>query len=119
METTDVTGTRKRRDHNTAAFYVLPFVPKGVTVEGDKLFTAPVSLANANGTFQYAGDQWLRLTKIDGVPVTEELWMAYIHKGEPICINFKIVGEPDPVPTEDKIISATLKYESGKVVELI
>lgn len=97
METIAPNGTRKRTDHTTFAAYVLPHVPMNQTVEGDELWEAP-----ADGLEVKKGDQWLRITKVNGVPVTQPLWMAYIHKGEPVCSNLKVVGStPDPEPTPE------------------
>ena len=86
--TTISSGTRVRKDHNTFA-EVLGSVGTNVTVTGDELWTAP-----ADGVEVKAGDKWLHLTS------SQAGWMAYTHKGVPICKDLKEIGTPPPpVPT--------------------
>lgn len=86
-------GTRVRPDHNVFSAAITS-VNYGIVVEGDELWTAP-----ANGAEVYAGDKWLRVTKINGIPFGQVGWMAFVHKGIPICNNFKVTdGEPPPPP---------------------
>lgn len=102
--TTISNGTRVRQDHNTFA-NVLTSVPANVQVEGDELWVAP-----ADGVEVKKGDKWLHITvgNITG-------WMAYVHKGVPICNNFVEVGvePPPPAPTETFPKSFTLTAEDG------
>ncbi len=87
-------GTRIRDDHNTAG-NVLTSVNANVTVRGDQVFVATEELRNANGVYQYVGDKWLRIT-YNGVTG----WMAYSHRGEPICKDWKEIGGEAPPPPE-------------------
>ena len=94
--TTIDNGTRIRDLPNTGG-KELTRVNANVKVTGSELFTAPAQLVNADGVvYQYVGDKWLKIT-YNGVTG----WMAYIHKGTPICNNFKevVVTPPtDPQP---------------------
>lgn len=103
--TTITTDTRRRTDHSTASPYLLPHVAAGKVIEGDELFIAPVQLSNASGVYQLAGDKWLHVTKIDDNPVVPAggIWIAYIHKGQEICNNFKTIGDPTPNPDPNPV----------------
>lgn len=88
-------GTRLRTDHNTFASVITSYNTNQLVV-GDEIWEAP-----ADGDEVKKGDKWLHVISVDGVPVSEKGWMAYIHKGIPICNNFKVIedeGEPDPTP---------------------
>ena len=90
--TTIDNGTRIRDLPNTGG-KELTRVNANVKVTGSELFTATDSLSNAGGIYQYVGDKWLKIT-YNGVTG----WMAYIHKGTPICNNFKeVTTTPPPV----------------------
>ncbi len=103
-------GTRMRKDHSTFAAVVASFA-RGQVVVGDEVWTAP-----ADGSEVKKGDKWLHVTSVDGVNVTERGWMAYIHKGVPICDNFTEVVEPPP-PTPVFPESFTLTDPSGAKAE--
>lgn len=85
--TTISSGTRVRTDHNTFAAQVAS-VGANVVVHGDEVWTAP-----ADGNEVKAGDKWLHVTDAGMVG-----WMAYIHKGVPICKNLVEVTTPPPLP---------------------
>ncbi len=89
--TTIDNGTRIRELPNTGG-KELTRVNANVTVMGSESFTATKSLSNSEGVYQYVGDHWLKVT-YNGVTG----WMAHIHKGQPICNNFKEVGTTPPV----------------------
>lgn len=91
--TTISNGTRIRSDHNTGAG-VLGDIPANVKVTGEELFVATMQLSNSGGVYQFVGDKWLKVThnNITG-------WVAYIHKGQAICKDFKQVESPDPDQT--------------------
>lgn len=88
-------GTRVRKDHNTFAEVLTSYAPP-VQMEGTDLWEAP-----ADGNEVRKGDKWLFVTKADGVRLTFPGWMAYIHKGVPICKNFLVVDDV-PSPPEEK-----------------
>lgn len=80
-------GTRVRTDHNVFA-QVVRSESAGTLVRGYEVWEAP-----ADGNEVKRGDKWLRV--VDG-------WMAYIHKGVPICNNFVTPEAPvEPVPPQD------------------
>lgn len=105
-------GTRMRSDHNTFASVVASF-GRGQLIVGDEIWEAP-----ADGTEVKKGDKWLHVTSVDGVNVTERGWMAYIHKGVPICDNFKVIETPPP-PTPTFPESFTLVDPSGAKAEYV
>lgn len=84
--TTISSNTRIRQDHNTSAA-ILTSVNANVTVTGTEKWTAP-----ADGVEVKAGDVWVKVS-YNGVTG----WMAHVHKGQPICNNFKEVGTTPPV----------------------
>ncbi len=104
-------GTRMRTDHNVFASVVASY-GRGQLIVGDELWEAP-----ADGNEVKKGDKWIRVTSVDGVNVAERGWMAYIHKGTPICDNFKIITDPDPNPTPVFPDSFTLTDPSGAKAE--
>ncbi len=104
-------GTRIRADHNTASV-VLTSVNANVMVTGNELFTASSQLSNTAGVYQMVGDKWLKIT-YNGVTG----WMSYIHKGLPICRDFKEVGIVDPPPTPVFPEFFTLTDPSGAKAE--
>ena len=87
MKTVEPKGTRIRQDHNTFAA-VLTTVNANVTVTGIEKWTAP-----ADGVEVKAGDVWVKVS-YNGVTG----WMAYIHKGQPICRDLVEVGTPPVDP---------------------
>ncbi len=108
-------GTRLRTDHNTFAPVITSY---GVTalVQGDILWEAP-----ADGNEVKKGDKWLHVTQVNDQPVTQG-WMALVHKGVPICKDFKDLtgGTPPPPPsTEKKIVSAVITYSDGTTEKLV
>ncbi len=104
-------GTRIRGDHNTFSSVIASYT-RGQLVVGDEIWEAP-----ADGSEVKKGDKWLKVTSVDGVNVAERGWMAYIHKGVPICDNFKIIENPDPNPTPVFPDSFTLTDPSGAKAE--
>lgn len=77
------TGTRLRVDHTTFASVITSY---GVTslVQGDEIWVAPT-----DGNEVKKGDKWLHVTHVNDMPVSVQGWMAYIHKGVPICKEFQ------------------------------
>ncbi len=104
-------GTRMRTDHNVFASVIASYT-RGQLVVGDEIWEAP-----ADGSEVKKGDKWLKVTSVDGVNVDERGWMAYIHKGVPICDNFKIIENPDPNPTPIFPDSFTLTDPNGAKAE--
>lgn len=87
-------GTRLRTDHNTFATVIASY-NSGALILGDELWEAP-----ADGLEVRKGDKWLHVVSVNGVKLFETGWMAYVHKGLPICNNFKtIVDVPPPAPS--------------------
>jgi hypothetical protein len=103
-------GTRMRKDHSTFAAVITSYA-RGQVVVGDEIWEAP-----ADGNEVKKGDKWLHVTSVDGVNVAERGWMAYIHKGTPICDNFKEIEAPPP-PTPVFPESFTLTDPSGAKAE--
>lgn len=110
-------GTRLRSDHTTFAAVITSFGTSNL-VQGDVLWIAP-----ADGNEVKKGDKWLHVTHVDDKPVTEQGWMAYIHKGEQICINFKDLtggGTPPPPPaTERKIVALVAYFDDNTTQKLV
>lgn len=106
-------GTRMRSDHNTSASVIASY-SRGQLVVGDEIWEAP-----AGGTEVKKGDKWLKVTSVDGVNVAERGWMAYIHKGVPICDNFKVIEDPNPPPAPIFPESFTLTDPSGAKAEYV
>lgn len=111
-------GTRLRKDHNTFATVITSY-NRGQLVVGDELWEAP-----ADGNEVKKGDKWLKVISVDSVNVPQVGWMAYIHKGLPICNNFKVIeGETDPDtdPNSSPIFpeSFTLTDPSGARAEYV
>jgi len=102
--TTISDGTRVRDQHNTAG-NVLTSVPANTVVTGNELFIATVQISNSNGVYQFVGDQWLKVT-VNG----QTGWMAYIHKGQPICRDFQEITEPAPTERPSYL---TAHYDDG------
>lgn len=97
--TTKDTGTRIREWHNTFS-NIVTSVNADVTVQGDEVWTA-----GSDGIEVKNGDQWLHVTS----PAVG--WMAYIHKGVPICRDLHEVGA-DPLP-ESEFTAAVHVGEMG------
>ncbi|HNN14111.1 MAG TPA: NfeD family protein [Anaerolineales bacterium] len=85
-------GTRLRSDHNTSSSVVTSY-NRGQLIVGDEIWEA-----TADGSEVKKGDKWLHVTSVDGVNLTDMGWMAYIHKGVPVCNNFKEISDPTPPP---------------------
>jgi len=85
-------GTRLRSDHNTFSSVVTSY-NRGQLIVGDEIWEATV-----DGSEVKKGDKWLHVTSVDGVNLTDQGWMAYIHKGVPVCNNFKEISNPTPPP---------------------
>ncbi len=92
--TTLSNGTRIRSDHTTFAPQITT-VAANVTVRGDEKWVAPANFEEVK-----AGDIWIRVTygMFTG-------WMAYIHKGVPICKDLQEIAPP--TPTEYRLITPT------------
>lgn len=106
-------GTRMRTDHNVFASVITSY-NRGQLVVGDEIWEAP-----ADGSEVKKGDKWLHVTSVDGVNVTERGWMAYIHKGVPVCNNFTEVEAPPPPPTPVFPESFVLTDPSGAKAEYV
>jgi len=104
-------GTRMRTDHNTFSAVIASY-NRGQLVVGDEIWEAP-----ADGSEVKKGDKWLRVSSVDGINLTERGWMAYIHKGVPICDNFKVIAAPPPPPEPMFPESFTLVDPSGAKAE--
>ncbi|MBL8064074.1 MAG: NfeD family protein [Anaerolineales bacterium] len=85
-------GTRLRSDHNTFASVIKSY-NRGQLIVGDEVWEA-----TADGPEVKRGDKWLHVTSVDGVNLTDRGWMAYIHKGIPVCNNFREIEDPPPPP---------------------
>jgi len=85
-------GTRLRSDHNTSSSVVTSY-NRGQLIVGDEIWEA-----TADGSEVKKGDKWLHVTSVDGVNLTDMGWMAYVHKGVPVCNNFKEISDPTPPP---------------------
>lgn len=106
-------GTRLRSDHNVFASVVTSY-NRGQLIVGDEVWEAP-----ADGSEVKKGDKWLHVTSVDGVNLTDQGWMAYIHKGVPVCNNFKEIEAPPPPPTPTFPESFTLVDPSGAKAEYV
>ena len=106
-------GTRLRSDHNTFASVVTSY-NRGQLIVGDEIWEAP-----ADGPEVKKGDIWLYVTSVDGVNLTDQGWMAYIHKGFPICNDFKEIEDPPPPPGPVFPESFTLVDPSGAKAEYV
>lgn len=105
-------GTRLRVDHNTFSAVITSY-GRGQLIVGHELWEAP-----ADGSEVKKGDKWLHVTSVDGINLAETGWMAYIHKGYPICEDFKIIEEPNP-PGPVFPESFTLVDPSGAKAEYV
>ncbi len=106
-------GTRMRLDHNTFSAVIASY-GRGQLIVGDEIWEAP-----ADGNEVKKGDKWLYVTSVDGVNVAQRGWMAYIHKGAPICENFKVIEDPPPPPAPVFPESFTLVDPSGAKAEYV
>lgn len=94
-------GTRIREEHNTFADVITSY-NTNATVFGNEVWQAP-----ADGVEVKKDDKWLRVTHVVVLGVSKPVsgWMAYIHKGEPICNNFKELvddtGDTTPPPVDE------------------
>lgn len=102
--TTISSGTRIRSDHTTYA-QVLTSVPSNVVMSGSELWTA-----SSDGNEVKAGDKWLKVS-YNGASG----WMAYIHKGVPICSNLLEVGAEPPQPDEVTLAHVIEVYSDGSI----
>jgi len=110
--TTISSNTRIRQDHNTSAA-ILTSVNANVTVTGTEKWTAP-----ADGVEVKAGDVWVKVS-YNGVTG----WMAHVHKGQPICNNFKEVEttppvDPAPVGFPQSVVWEYVEPSTGKTHRL-
>lgn len=103
-------GTRLRTDHNVFASVIRSY-NRGQLIVGDEVWEAP-----ADGAEVKKGDKWLHVTSVDGVNLTDRGWMAYIHKGFPVCNNFKEIEVPPPPVFPE---SFTLVDPSGAKAEYV
>jgi len=112
---TTISSTRIRNEHNTFAL-VLHTVLGNAAVKGTLLWTAP-----ADGAEVKAGDKWVFITHVGGVELAaaKKGWMAYIHKGVPICKNFIDDSIPPPPPPPVPVFpdSFTLTAPDGSKAE--
>jgi len=94
-------GTRLRYEHNVFAGVITSY-GMSHTVSGTDLWEAP-----ADGSEVKKGDKWLKVTHVNDSPVPVSGWMAYIHKGEPICGSFTSDGVTPPPPPPDPVVLNT------------
>lgn len=85
--TTIKNGTRLRKDHNTFAS-VVESVNAGTVVQGDEMWESPTDGAEVK-----KGDKWMLVSFVGGIQLSEPSWMAFIHKGQYICDNFREVSD--------------------------
>lgn len=106
-------GTRLRADHNTFAGVINSYDNRDI-IQGDEMWTAP-----ADGSEVKKGDQWLHVTHVNGIELAEDQkgWMAYIHKGYPICGNLQIGSAPvEETPTANVNADVHISIRDGKTV---
>lgn len=105
-------GTRLRPDHNTNNTYINQY-PKGTKFHGEELWVAPTDvygLVNGvNTLLNQKGDKWLKVTDVNGVVRTDTVWVAIIHKGQPICT----LVDNQPAVTKTHTIDV---YSDGSLV---
>lgn len=110
-------GTRLRTDHTTFAGVITSYGSTAL-VQGDEIWVAP-----ADGNEVKKGDKWLHVTHVNDTPVAIQGWMAYIHKGVPLCKDFKdLTGTTPPPPppaTERKIVALVAYYDDGTTQKLV
>jgi lysozyme len=93
-------GTRMRSDHTVFAGVLKTDLKPTDLIIGDEVWTAA-----ADGLEVKKGDTWMKVLSVNGVPVPVRGWTAIVHKGVPICNNFKVLGDttppvdPEPEPT--------------------
>jgi len=95
-------GTRLRKDHNVFALVIdvdtsaanVQSFNAGDVLTGDDLWEAP-----ADGAEVKRLDKWVHVTHRNGVRLPESGWTALVHKGVPVCNNFKVV-ETTPPPID-------------------
>jgi len=107
---TTISNDTRIRTLSSTLGRVLANVPANVVVSGDELFTA-----TQKTPYQDIGDKWLR---IDYKGIVG--WMAYIHKGTPICKDFSTEGTPNPTPASTPSINADVQIdiENGTVTSV-
>lgn len=100
-------GTRLRKDHTTFAGVITSY-NIGDLIQGDLLWVSPT-----DGKEVWRNDKWLHVTHVNNEPLVEQGWMALIHKGIPICRDFKDMtgGTPPPTPTEKKLIKIVAVWD--------
>lgn len=106
-------GTRMRTDHNVFASVITSY-NRGQVIVGDEIWEAP-----ADGNEVKKGDMWLKAKSVDGINLIDKGWVAYIHKGFPICNNFEEIVEPPPNPTPIFPESFILTDPSGAKAEYV
>ncbi len=85
--------TRLRAGHDVFATVIIPDLSLADTLRGDEVWVAP-----ADGAEVKKNDSWLHVTHRNGVELAEKGWTAIVHKGVPICNNFKeVTTTPPPV----------------------
>ena len=127
---TPISKTRLRTDHNTFAKLVntitgalstdtaTPSFNAGVVLKGDDVWIAP-----ADGVEVKKGDKWMHVFEADGKRLITLGWTAIIHKGVPICNNFReVTVEPPPVEPPERYTfpeSFKLTQPDGQTAEYI
>jgi len=114
--TTISSGTRIRTDHTTLAAVSMS-VDAGVIVSSTQLWTAP-----ADGLEVRKGDKWLYITHVGGVELANNKkgWMAYIHKGVPICNDFKEITNTSPTePPVHTNVAVAVNIFEGEVAVIV
>lgn len=105
--------TRLRKDHNTYST-VIGSYNAGQLIVGDQIWEA-----TSDGSEVKKGDKWLRVISVDGMDVAEIGWMAYIHKSNPICNNFKSISDGENSGELKFADSFTLIEPNGKKAEYV
>lgn len=92
-------GTRLRPAHNTNNTYLGNY-PRGTKFHGDELWTATsdiyVMIGTVNTLLNKMGDQWLRVTDVNGVATGREAWVAVTHRGAVITT----LNDNGPAPVD-------------------
>ena len=102
-----INETRLRNMHSTKGD-VISLHNVGSVVLGDEVWIARVNATD--GSNAKAGDKWLLVKSINGVPVAG--WMAIIHNGSTIC---KIVGTTI-TPLKDDTRLRDIHSTNGQVI---
>lgn len=111
-------GTRLRTGHDVFASVIVGDLSPADTLLGNQVWTCPV-----DGVEARKNDKWLYVTHQNGVELEEKGWVAIVHKGVPICNNFKEVGttppvDPAPVGFPQSVVWEYIEPSTGKTHRL-